>query len=257
MKNYVNSFFAYVVVSFITLVMGPGCSRSPSTDTLVVGMMSGWAPFMTLNQQGEFEGFDIDVARQVAMRLGKKLVINDMGSLAPLFIALDQGKIDMVMSGLDNTQARQEALSMVRYAGQDITAFYLLFWGQKPAYVQSIENLSGATVCVEPGSAQEQFLDRFKAINQKSLSKVEDMVLDVKYGKSQAMLVEPQVMTRLKKIAPELVALAVPLPVDFQVFGWGIALKKDNALASNVNAVIQELKRDGTMRVLEQKWGIV
>ena len=46
--------------------------------TLIMGTMSGWPPYVTINEKGEYEGFDIDVAREIARRLNKKLSIKDM-----------------------------------------------------------------------------------------------------------------------------------------------------------------------------------
>ena len=137
-------------------------------DSLVVGMMSGWAPFMTINNQGNFEGFDVDIAQAIAQKMGKKLVIKDLGSLAPTFIALDQGKIDMIMSGLDITQARLQKMTMIPYTGQDVRAFTFLFWQSIPAGINSIEDLAkkGAVVCVEPGSGKRNFLILSKVLHK-------------------------------------------------------------------------------------------
>ncbi len=60
-------------------------SRAKTDDTLIVGMMSGWAPFMTITAKGTYEGFDVDVAQELAQRMGKKLVIQDLGSLHDSF----------------------------------------------------------------------------------------------------------------------------------------------------------------------------
>ena len=185
MKNAIKIVFVAAICAALSFVFFRFNGRQAQrADTLVVGMMSGWAPFMTINADGQYEGFDVDVAKELAQCLGKTLVIEDLGSLAPTFIALDQGKLDVVMSGLDITTARLEKLAMVRYAGQDVTNFSLLFWNQIPQGMSSIKDVGrcAATVCVEPGSSLEKFLDSCPDIIQKSLSKTEEMVLDIKYG---------------------------------------------------------------------------
>ncbi len=226
-------------------------------DSLVVGMMSGWAPFMTINDQGNFEGFDVDVAQIIAQKMDKKLVIKDLGSLAPTFIALQQGKIDMIMSGLDITQARLQKMAMIPYTGADVREFMLLFWKEIPAGITSIEDLAkrGAVVCVEPGSGQEKFLDSIKGVSQKSLSRVEEMVLDIKFGKSTAMLIEPRVAARIMRLNPELRKMAVALSAEFMTFGCGIAVTKENKqLIDQVTSIINSFKADGTLKALEAKW---
>src|ERR1700688_234699 len=76
-------------------------------NQLVVGMMRGWAPFMTINGAGEYEGFDVDVAQEIAKRMDKELIVQDLGSLASCFVALDQKRVDVIMSGLDITEKRR------------------------------------------------------------------------------------------------------------------------------------------------------
>ena len=231
-----------------------------SSDELVVGMMSGWAPFMTINAAGEYVGFDVDVAKLLASKLNKKLVVKDMGSLASCFVALEQNKIDMMLSGLDITQDRLKKLNMVPYTGEEVRSFSLLFWKQVPLKIRTIEdfkNLPDAAVCAEPGSAQDKFLSKFSFINKKPMPSTTDMVLDLRFGKSVAAILEPQVARRLQKQEPDLVALSVPLPDEFVVYGMGIVIKKNKKqLADVVAATIQSLKQDGSLKKLEIQWGL-
>ena len=251
-------FFSLVTGSFIFYT-----TRKPNItaqNTFTVGMMSGWAPFMTVNATGNFVGFDVDVAQEVAQQLKQKLEIIDFGSLAPLLLALEQKKIAAAFSGLDITQTRLKQLRMIPYTGETVTNFCLLFWEKIPQNIACLEDfkkLSSALICVEPGSAQEKFLDQYPYIPQKSLSKLEDMVLDIKYKKSLAMLVEPQVARRLIKQEQNLQKLAIQLPPTFQTFGMGIALSKDNAaLEQKIIKIIKQLRANGTLSKLEKKWGL-
>jgi len=254
-----------LIISTVTaLVLAGICITIRQTkkpdDTFTVGMMSGWAPFMTINTQGEFEGFDVDVAQEIAQRMGKKLEIQDLGSLASCFVALDQNKVDALFSGLDITQERVAKLSMIQYTGQDVKNFTLVFWNTIPENIKTLQDLrtiTNCTVCAEPGSAQEKFLNQFDFITKKPLSSVIDMILDLKYGKSLAMILEPRVAARLQKQNPEMRLLDIPLPKEFQVFGMGIALKKNNTeLRSVISKIIEDIKQDGTLTKLEKKWNL-
>lgn len=249
---------AAMIAAFIAIVCITSKTTKKPEDTLVVGMMSGWAPFMTINQKGVFEGFDVDVAQELANRLNKKLVIQDLGSLASCFIALDQNKIDLLLSGLDVTEQRLEKYAMVRYTGQDVTSFELVFWNDIPKGItgmQDLRNIPNAIVCAEPGSAQEKFLDQYSFVIKKSLNSVTDIILDLKFGKSLAAVLEPRVAARFKKQYPEIKTLTVALPKNFQVYGCGIALKKNNhALITSTAAIIQAMRQQGVLKQLEQKW---
>jgi arginine transport system substrate-binding protein len=258
-KSYFIPFILCVaVLTSIAMFLFRSRSAQHSSDTLTVGMMSGWAPFMTINEQGAYEGFDVDVANEIGQRMNKKVVITDLGSLSACFIALDRGKIDLLLSGLDITQTRKEQLNMIRYTGADVPALKLVFWNAVPAGIEKLEDLQtvpNALVIAEPGSAQEKYLDQFPTITKKSLTSISDMLLDIKFGKSTAILLEPRVATRLASQNPELKLITVNLPAQFQLYGCGIAIKKENsALAQAIEAIVAAMHEDGTLKKLEVKW---
>ncbi len=251
----------------ILIVITSGCKNNffsktkTNNSTLVVGMMSGWPPYMSINKQGNFEGFDVDVAKKLAKKLGKKLIIKDIGGLTPLFLSLNQNKIDLIFSGLDITKKRLKALDMVQYAGQEIKSFYLLFWNKIPEGIKTINDLKklkNNTICVEPSSPSELFLSqpKFNGINKKPIGKTIDMILEIKYGKSLCAILEPLIVQDLQNKNPKIKILKVPLPKEFQIFGIGIALKKNSNLTQNIKAAISSLQKNGIIKKLEQKWNI-
>ena len=57
------------------------CFSLWSTD-FVVGTTSAYAPFVSLDEEGQYVGFDIDIAEALAEKLGRRLVIKDLGKHA-------------------------------------------------------------------------------------------------------------------------------------------------------------------------------
>lgn len=263
-KSSQNILLVCFVVSALSFAVGTiwRLNKKPAAGTgkeLVVGMMSGWPPFMSVNQRGEYEGYDVDVARLIAKRLGRELEIKDLGAVQTLFIALEQGIIDMAMSALDRTQKRMQELNMVRYTDREYTSVALLFWQKVPTGIASLRDLAnaGLTVCVEPGSGQEEYLNSVPNLSKKILPAITDMVMDLRFGKAAALVVEQQVARRLSKQIPELISLTEPLPAAFAVYGDGIALKKSNTvLAAQVTKAIEQLTQEGLLQQLAQKWQI-
>ncbi len=247
-----------IVIVGLLLAMMMRSPQKENNNQFVVGMMSGWAPFMSINSEGQYVGFDVDVAQEIAKRMNKELIVQDLGALASCFVALEQGKIDAIMSDLDITEKRRNMLNMIYYTGDDTTSFDLVFWGNIPKEIKSMEdlrNFSDAVICVESGSAQEKFLDNYDFVNKKRMNSLVDIVLDLRFGKSLAAIVEPRIAARLKRQNPELQLLPVQLPPAFQVFGCGIAINKNNSgLTDDVTRVVAEMIADKTMKKLEQKW---
>lgn len=233
--------------------------RLPYQDdqAFIVGMASGYAPFVSVNADGQYEGFDIDIAHAIAQKMGKELILKDLGSMAPLFIALKQGTIDAIIWGLSITPERQRTVTMIHYQGNPITTYPLVFWQKIPAQVQSIEDMKGMTVCVEPASAQEAVLDKYPFIQKLSTEKVDDALLNIQYGKADAALVDPAIAQKFKRRYPQIQILELPLAPEDQVEGVGIALNKNNAaLISQVQNAVTLLRATGELKKYEQKWNI-
>jgi cystine transport system substrate-binding protein len=245
-------------ISFIALKKLP--LNVSLANQLIVGTASAYAPFVSLNAQGDYEGFDIDVANELAKRMNKKLILKDCGSMVPLMLSLQNGSVDLIIWGLEINKARLAQMDMVQYQGGNVSSYPLIFWNEIPQGINSIEDLKkmpNATVCIEPGSTQEKFLNKFEFINKKPLEKVVDMVLDLKYGKSLAALIDPLIIKTLVQKNPELKILSVPLDEEYKSFGNGICIKKGNqSLSIQVQDAIQVMKNDGTIKRLEEKWNL-
>ncbi len=251
-----------LIAATITLVSCYGIffrfgTTESNEDTFVVGTVPDYAPFVSVNAQGDYEGFDIDVAKSLAQKLGKKLVLKDLGSMAPLFIALDQGSIDAIIWGLSITQSRLNKVAMVRYQGENVTSYPLMFWNEIPAGIKSIQDMQGMTVCVEPASSQDTALSKYPFIIKKSTERVDDALLNIQYGKADAALVEPAIARKFQAKYPEIKILDMPLAQEDQVFGMGIAIKKDNtSLIEQIKTAVNALQQTGVINALEKQWGI-
>lgn len=260
-SNFAQSKVVLFVIAAVCLLGGLySMLRVPTKndDTIVVGMMSGWAPFMSIAADGSYVGFDVDVSQELARRMNKKITIYDLGSIVPCFIALEQNKIDMVFSGLDINQARLQQYNMVYYSGNDVTSYDLLFWKQIPEGVKTIQDLKKypqSIVVVEPGDSPEKCLDQYDYIIKKQISAITDQLMDLQYGKSTAIFRQPVIAQRMRAQYPQLKSISVPLPLEYQIYGMGIALKKENrSLTAMVQKTIEDMIADGTIKKLELKW---
>lgn len=249
----------FVLVVFISIVGSYLFFKDSTTRTerFVVGTAAGYAPFVSVNQQGNYEGFDIDVANALAQKLDKQLVLKDLGSMTALFIALDRGTIDAIIWGLSITQDRLKKIAMINYQGEITTSYPLLFWEKIPANISNITDMKGMTICVEPNSSQDGVLSKYSLIIKKPTEKVDDALLNIQYGKCDAAFVEPAIAKKFKNKYPQIKLLDVTLAPEDQVHGVGIAIKKENAsLIKQVQNAVDELKQEGTIKQYEEKWEI-
>jgi len=134
-------------------------------------------------------------------------------------------------------------------------ALPFLFWKEVPAGVNTIADLQ--EVCVESGSFQEAVVAAFPKTQRKNVEKISDVILSLKTNKVMAAAVDPALIPRVQKQYPQMKVVNLPIPEAQQSFGNGICVnKKETALAQKVQEAVDNLKSEGKIRELEQKWGL-
>lgn len=250
LTNMIRVVFAFFCLNFVTVF----------ADDLIIGTTSAYAPFVSLNDKGEYEGFDIDIADELGKKLNKRIVIKDLGSMPSLFLALKQNKVDALIWAISITAERQKQVEMVYYQGANVTELPLLFWKVIPANITSIQDMANdpkVIIAAEAGSFQESFLRSIPGLAIKNVDKVMDAILEIKYGKSIATLIDPSLLSKITAQFPEIKVLNVPLPTNEQSFGNGICINKNNtAIAAEIRQAIDELRTEGKIAELERKWNL-
>lgn len=246
---------------FFALFMLGNFLFTPLTgDDFVVGTTTGYAPFVSLDESGSYVGFDIDLSEALAKKLNKNLVIKDLGSMPALLLSLKQGKIDAIIWAISITEERQQQMDMVFYQGEKVTALPLVFWKGIPKEISGLQDMVGnsrAVICVEAGSFQDGFLQTVPGLSLKQVDKVTDAMMEIRYGKSLAALIDPSLVGSLRKQFPDLQIMEVPLPPSQQSLGNGICLnKKNRELSENVRNAVSELEKEGAIQELEKKWNL-
>ncbi len=246
-----------VLMMSITIYFFVQKSVTKDDTFFVIGTAAGYAPFVSVNSFGEYEGFDIDVAKAVANQLGKKLVIKDLGCMASLFMALDQGMIDVIIWGISITQDRLAKVAMIHYYGTPQIAHPLIFWKTIPANIKTLDDMACKIVCVEPASSHAAVVAKFPKIQTMPTEKIDDALFLIQYGKADAAFVEPAIAQKFKNKYSEIKMVDVPFPVEDQVQGGGIVIKKNNKqLIEKVFQAVEQLKLTGVIAELEQRWEI-
>lgn len=243
----------------ICLISQVICLQSSETEW-VVGTASGYAPFASLSEQGELEGFDIEVARDLARRMKRTLVLQDLGSINTLAIALEKSKIDSIIWAMSITPERSQKMRMLHYQGAVVRTVPLLFYQQIPEGVDSLADLAkrdDLRVAVEAGSMQETFLRSIEGLQLHYTDTISQGLLDLRFGKVTALIIDPSLTQQIVAKCPDMRVLDITLPEQFCSYGHGICLRLgDSALAKALEQAITEMKQDGTLERLEERWGL-
>ena len=215
---------------------------------VVVGMSADYAPyeFHYIDENGKdvIGGFDVDIANEIADAIGVELVIQEMDFDA-LVAALPAGKIDLVISGMNPTEERAKVVdfSEIYYNSQH----GILVRAEDVDKYKTFADLEGAKVGAQLGSTQEQIAkNEIPNADLQLLANVNNLILELKSGKVDAIVMEKPVAEMAVKTNPE---LAVGKPTyEEESGGNAVGIAKGNEkLLAKVNEVIKELNETGKM----------
>ncbi|TLS51103.1 transporter substrate-binding domain-containing protein [Paenibacillus antri] len=216
-----------------------------ASGQLRVGTSADYPPYefhAIVDGKDQIIGFDIEIIKEVAKDLGVELSLTDMG-FDGLLTALQSGNLDMVISGMTPTPERAEAVdfSDVYY----VAIQKVIVRAEDKATYTSVESLAGKKVGAQLGAIQEGIVtDQMPQSELRALSKLPDLVLDLKSGNVEALVVEEPVANAYIAANPELVLADIQLEQDEA--GSAIAMPKGSAaLVEAVNATLKRLADEG------------
>ncbi len=219
--------------------------------TLVLGLDDSFPPMGYRDENNEIVGFDIDLAKEVAARMGYELVLQpiDWDSKE---LELETGNIDVLWNGMTITEERKESMEVskpylenaqvvVVNSGSDITA---------------ISDLAGKNVGLQKGSSAAEALEDNEIYSQVGeVFEYENNVLalaDLAVGRLDAVVVDVIVANYyITSEGSDFVILDEALAPE----EYGIAAKKGNTeLIEGIEKALEEMIIDGTAEEICQKW---
>lgn len=238
----------------ITALAALGVSQAAAVPTitkgtLTIGMEGTYAPFTFKDASGQLTGFDVDIAKAVAAKLGLKpqFVLTEWSGI---LAGIPAGKYDVVVNQVGPTPERQKSLGFSQpYAYSHAQIIVKKGSSFKPA---SLKDLKGKRVGVGLGSNYEQQLRAVSGINVVTYPGASEYLADLAAGRLDAAYNDKLLVGYLiKKQNLPVVGAGVggaPAPV-------AIALKKDNtALKAAVDKALLQIKADGTYAKISRQW---
>ena len=220
---------------------------------LVIGTSADFPPYefhSQVNGTDTIVGFDIAIAQEIARDLGVTLEIKDM-KFDGLLAALDSGNVDIVIAGMTPTDQRKEStdFSGIYYRAEQGVIVRAADLAKYPDATSLRDAMVGAQKgAIQVGIAKKQVkgMSDETADNPqvKELPKVADLVLELKNGKIDAVIVETEVAKAYVAANPDLAV--APFVFPDSEGGSAVAVKKGNqALVDAVNATLARLESGG------------
>jgi polar amino acid transport system substrate-binding protein len=252
-----------VLAVLLALSVLAGCSSSASqsadeslnyiTDkgTIVLGLDASFPPMGFKDDSGNIVGFDIDLAKEVASRMGVELELQPIDWSAKE-LELNNKNIDLIWNGLTITPERQESMLMSEPYMENKQIVVVL----KDSDIQSLSDLEGKDVAVQDGSSAQDALaadgDLLSKINQIDFKDNVTALLDLKNGQVDALAVDSIVADYYTSQEPDTYRI---LDEALAPEEYGIGFRKgEQAFADAVQKALDEMKEDGTFEKISMEW---
>lgn len=247
-----------ILLVMLMLLSGAALAEDNSVEaiqakgTLILGLDDTFPPMGFRDENNDIVGFDIDVAKAVAEKLGVELVPQSI-AWDSKELELSSGNIDCLWNGLSITEERQASMAMTfPYLNNQI-----IFYAKADSGIQTLEDLAGKVVAVQNGSYAEELLADNTALSDTfadvlGYDEYLTALMDLQIGGCDAVLVDQVVGEyKIAGMGADDLAAAVVLEND----NYGIAFRKEDvALRDKVEELLKEMKADGTLGAISEKW---
>lgn len=257
MKKWLKR-ISVAVVGLGAMVTLAACGKSSATsqpklvtkDTLTVGMEGTYAPY-SYRENGKLTGFEVDLAKDVAKKMGYqvKFVPTKWDSL---IAGVGAKKFDLAINDIAMTPERQKAYT---FSTPYIYSKTALITKQDNNAIKNVNDIKGKKIAAATGTANAQNVKKFGGQVVSSSDFASAMAL-VQQGRVEAAMNSQEAFLYYQQTNKNDGLKSMVIPTDkIPAQGIGILMAKDNkGLQKKVNKALEELRKDGTLKQLSEKY---
>lgn len=219
--------------------------------TFTVGFDQEFPPMGFVGDDGEYTGFDLELAAEVAKRLGLTFVPQPI-AWDSKDMELNSGNIDCIWNGFTITGREDDYTWTTPYMEND-----QVFVVTADSGITTWDDLAGKTVEVQTDSSAEKALQDYPDLTAKfgALQTTPDYntaFMDLEMGTVDAIAMDVTVAGyQIGQRDADFVILEEPLAAE----EYGVGFKLDNEeLRDQVQTTLEEMSADGTLKAISEKW---
>lgn len=216
-------------------------------DGVLTMATNAYFPPYEYYEGSDIVGIDAEIAKAIADKLGLKLEIQDM-EFNSIITAVQSGKADMGLAGMTVTDERKQSVNFSDTYATGIQSVIV----KEDSDIGKIDDLNGKKIGVQLSTTGDIYAkDDFGADNVEEYSTGNDAVLALTSGKIDAVIIDNQ---PAKSFVESTKGLKL-LDTDYVQEDYAACLSKDNEeLLDAVNGALKELKDDGTIQQILDKY---
>ena len=214
---------------------------------LTMATNATFPPYEMTTDAGTIEGIDVDTAQAIAEKLGLELQIDDMDFDAAL-LAVQQGKADMVMAGVTVTDERQNVMDFTDSYATGIQSIIV----KEDSDIASVDDLAGKKIGTQRGTTGYLYCsDDFGDENVVAYDNGLTAVQMLNNGQVDCVVIDNAPAKEFISANPGLKLLDTAYVEESYAIGIG---KGNTELKDAINTALEELKADGTLQAIVDKY---
>ena len=254
-----------MLVMIMTVSIGlTGCGGNKATkeavntldkETLIVGLDDTFAPMGFKDESGEIVGFDVDLAKAVGEKLGKKMEFQTI-DWNMKETELNAGNIDFIWNGYSITDERKEQVAF----GTPYLKNKQVIVTLADTPINSKADLQGKAIGAQTGSSavdamneETEVVEGFKDGKPVTYKSNNDVLMDLEAGRIDAAVADEVIVKYyISKKGAEKYKI---LDESFGEEEYGVGMRKeDTALIEAFNKSYDELKQEGKLKAISEQW---
>lgn len=267
-----------IITLLLAAVMGAtmlsGCVKTEKTDagqekaadtsladikekgSFVVGLDATFAPMGFTDESGEIVGFDIDLAKAVAEKMGLEVKFQpiDWDSKS---MELESGTIDVIWNGFTITEERKKE---VLFTDAYLTTGQVIIVKADSAIAKKAD-LAGKKIALQDGSTSEEALKAdeatYQSIGDENISRFKEntqVLMEVEAGRADAAVID-EIFVRYYLAKENMIDKFKVLEESFADEDYGVGGRlEDVSFMNEINAAMKACIEDGTASKCSLEW---
>ena len=237
------------LIALLVALMMLGTAAAALADTVTVAFNPEYPPFEYVNDNGEYEGYDVDLINAVAEKTGIEIAFEAMDFDA-VISAVATNPNTIGVSGISITDERKLS---VDFSEGYINAGLIVVVKKDSGYA-TVDDLKGKVIGVQMGTTSDFAAEEITGeANTSKYKTFLNAIMELQGNKVDAVIVDKPVgiaiLNELKDDALEIVDMGL------QADWYGIEVNKENPeLLEKINAALKELEAEGFCKTLEDKY---
>jgi polar amino acid transport system substrate-binding protein len=244
-KVIMSKYAGYILLALTFLLSG--CGEEENKNELRVATCADYPPFEYYQNGERLVGFDVELMEAIAQKLKKKVVFKDM-AFGSILSSVENGAVDVAVAAMNPSEEKRKNFDFSNeYCKSSISVIH-----RRNNPITDITKISSKKVVCQLGCLKHKQIIEENAPQAEIIltDKVDAAVESLKAGLVDYVVADTVSAQEFRKENPDLASLSIGKCDE----GYAILIKKGSPLKDEIDKALDELKFEGKIKELEEKY---